>query len=322
VLGCVRYCLALNNSYNRRVYAVLNRFRFITYPLASLVATAASFFCSDWILRRNHGKGMLDFYFGVAVKNVIETTTTTTTTIVADGSGKDRVISTSTAVATSTSTSSTVQAEMRTGTGEGEIEGDGGSCIGSGSLDGAKRSTGVSKITLTRELTATPVSNTALALADNACNGSGTISEAEGAAAGGGASVTSVTSTSTSINTNVQSIEQQYNVTGDSRGSKAGTWAGMGGAVLQAETGAGTGTGTGAGSRTGAVQKRQFNTPANSANCGKWFYGLDVTNPEVQVRSETWTCMDLFAYHDSCVLLNNYYYHLLPPTTTYYHLLL
>ena len=30
------------------------------------------------------------------------------------------------------------------------------------------------------------------------------------------------------------------------------------------------------------VLSRRKDVPANSANCGKWFFGLDVTNPEVR----------------------------------------
>ena len=33
------------------------------------------------------------------------------------------------------------------------------------------------------------------------------------------------------------------------------------------------------------VLSRRKDVPANSANCGKWFYGLDVTNPEVRMPS-------------------------------------
>jgi hypothetical protein len=30
------------------------------------------------------------------------------------------------------------------------------------------------------------------------------------------------------------------------------------------------------------IRQETGSTPSNSANCGKWFYGLDVTIPEVQ----------------------------------------
>ena len=39
--------------------------------------------------------------------------------------------------------------------------------------------------------------------------------------------------------------------------------------------------------------------PANSANCGKWFLGLDVTNPEVQVHCccyMAYMCISVYKY--------------------------